>query len=93
MIRYAAENGFDKVAWANGEQQAARYDLSKQMKSISAYRRKNGNFNLSGYSINNDKVDIGWDIPIEKVDDFVGKSLAQKIDEDLTSADQNKRCV
>ncbi len=25
MIRYAAENGFDKVAWTSGEQQAARY--------------------------------------------------------------------
>jgi len=31
MIRYAAENGFDKVAWTNGEMQAERYDLSKQV--------------------------------------------------------------
>ena len=29
MIRYAAENGFDKIAWTTGEQQAERYDLSK----------------------------------------------------------------
>ena len=34
MIRYAAENGFDRVAWANGEQQAARYDLSKKVRDI-----------------------------------------------------------
>ena len=27
MIRYAAENGFDRVAWVPGEQQAERYDL------------------------------------------------------------------
>ncbi len=29
MLRYAAENGYDRVAWLNGEQQADRYDLGK----------------------------------------------------------------
>jgi hypothetical protein len=31
MIRYAAENGYDKIAWTPGEVQAERYDLSKQV--------------------------------------------------------------
>jgi hypothetical protein len=39
MIRYAAENGFDRVAWTNGEQQAARYDLSKQVDKITVVPR------------------------------------------------------
>lgn len=34
MIRYAAEHGFDRIAWTTGEQQAARYDLSKQVDFI-----------------------------------------------------------
>lgn len=34
MIRYAAENGFDRVAWTTGEQQAERYDLSKQVDRV-----------------------------------------------------------
>ena len=34
MIRYAAENGFDRIAWTNGEQQAERYDLSKQLNKV-----------------------------------------------------------
>ena len=34
MIRYAVENGFDRVAWTTGAQQAARYDLSKQVERI-----------------------------------------------------------
>ena len=29
MLRYAAENGYDRVAWLNGKQQADRYDLGK----------------------------------------------------------------
>ena len=42
MVRYAAENGFDRLAWTRGEQQAARYDLSKQIDSISFNRLNRG---------------------------------------------------
>ncbi|MDP2346704.1 MAG: PLxRFG domain-containing protein [Gammaproteobacteria bacterium] len=34
MVRWAAENGFSKVAWTTGEQQADRYDLSKRISEI-----------------------------------------------------------
>jgi len=34
MVRYAAENGFDSIAWTTGEQQAERYDLSKRIDTI-----------------------------------------------------------
>ena len=40
IMAYAAANGYDKVAFINGEQSADRYDLSKQVNSISW--RKNG---------------------------------------------------
>jgi hypothetical protein len=40
MIRWAAENGFDRVAWTTGEQQADRYDLSKHIGAI-LYQEKN----------------------------------------------------
>ena len=35
MLRYAAENGFDKVAWTTGDQQADRYNMAKVLESIS----------------------------------------------------------
>jgi ddrB-like ParB superfamily domain len=34
MVRWAAENGFDAVAWTTGKQQAARYDLAKHVAGI-----------------------------------------------------------
>ena len=34
MLRYAAENGYDVVAWTKGEQQAERYNLSNFYDSI-----------------------------------------------------------
>ena len=39
MLRYAAENGYDRVAWTTGEQQAERYDLSKQVDEINVVPR------------------------------------------------------
>jgi N12 class adenine-specific DNA methylase len=34
MARWAAENGFDRIAWTTGEQQAERYNLSQAIKRI-----------------------------------------------------------
>ena len=34
MLRYAAENGYDKVAWTKGEQQAERYSLGTKLDGI-----------------------------------------------------------
>ena len=34
MVRYASEHGYDGISWTPGEEQAARYDLSKQVDSV-----------------------------------------------------------
>ena len=34
MLAYAAENGYDKIAWTTGEQQADRYDLQRYISHI-----------------------------------------------------------
>jgi hypothetical protein len=34
LIRMAVEQGYDRIAWTTGEQQAERYDLSKQIDEI-----------------------------------------------------------
>ena len=31
MLRYAAENGYDKIAWTTGDQQADRYNLGRSL--------------------------------------------------------------
>ena len=38
MLRYAAENGYDAIAWTKGEQQAERYGIGKVVSSV-GYRR------------------------------------------------------
>ncbi|MBQ6069480.1 MAG: hypothetical protein IJK84_08260 [Bacteroidales bacterium] len=49
MLRFAAENGYDKVAWTKGEQQAERYDLSKEIREIKI--RKDGRTTPEGEAL------------------------------------------
>ena len=51
MLRLAAEEGYDYVAWTTGEQQAERYNISKVVEEIECIRvGQNGNkqFSLKG---------------------------------------------
>lgn len=85
MIRYAAENGYDRIGWTTGEQQAERYDLSKQVEGIRAEKLAPGEgtdywsiqYRRSATGDWQDMVEDG--VPSEKIEDYVGKDLAKKI--------------
>jgi hypothetical protein len=88
MVRWAADNGFDRIAWTTGDQQATRYDLSKQVDALDVKRRDNGNFDVM--AIKNDQpvnlnTDQGRNIAPDELDDFVGKDMADKIRSQLTT--------
>lgn len=51
VIRMAAEQGYDQIAWTTGEQQANRYDLRKVIKKISAVGRRNADGTDAGRSV------------------------------------------
>ena len=48
MLRLAAEEGFDKVAWTKGEQQAKRYDLGHMVDEINVYDTYDGTHQVQG---------------------------------------------
>lgn len=74
MIRWAAENGYDKIAWVPGDVQAARYDLSKEVRELI-------------YTGDNRLMAEGRDgrdlinkiVPPEKLADVIGKDVAEKL--------------
>jgi hypothetical protein len=89
LIRLASENGFDYMAWTTGEQQAERYDLSKQLSKIT-YKRdigKNRNtgvvsesWTIMGYGYTDDQPIIVKTVYSQKeMEDIVGKEIAIKI--------------
>ena len=80
MIRYAADNGFDRIAWTNGDQQAERYDLSKQADTVKLAPRGDGKYRLMVSKGNVSLLDES-DIPMSRVEDLVGKDVARKLGE------------
>lgn len=50
MLRYAAENGYDKVAWTTGEQQAERYNLGAVMQGLKAYKTSPNTYYVIPYN-------------------------------------------
>lgn len=83
MIRYAAENGFDKISWTTGEQQAERYDLSKQISMASASKNQSGTYNLILEDKNGMEIDpysrSGKSVTEQELEDTIGKDIAKKL--------------
>lgn len=80
MVRYAAENGFDSIAWTPGEVQAERYDLSKHISRIFYSTYDNGEtFHINAKSIADDSAVLEGNCKADELENIVGKEVAQKI--------------
>ena len=86
MLRYAAENGYDKIAWTKGAQQADRYNLSKVFNSIE--REDNPNeegkrFVFSGGNYEVMRVDDSNKVIYSSIGESEGKNLDELVGKDL----------
>ncbi len=77
MLRYAAENGYDTLTWTTGEQQAERYDLSKQIDALTY--RKDGDDWLIAADKDGEEVISDRRVSDSKLEDNVGKEVASKM--------------
>ena len=78
IIKLAVDEGYGRVAFARGEQNAEHYDLSKQVDGLSYTKREDGTLHLTAdhkgrevFSEDNVKPD--------RLVDLVGKDIAEKI--------------
>lgn len=81
IIRMAAEGGYDRVAWTTGEQQAERYDLSKQISRIEMVKDYAGRETLLAYDIGGEQVMAYAANDNRDLSEFIGKEAAQKLGE------------
>jgi diguanylate cyclase (GGDEF)-like protein len=88
VLRMAAEEGYDRVSWINGEQTAARYDLSKQIgKAVWNEDKKI----LTAYDPQMEKTVIQQNINDPKeLADYIGKDAAQKLVDAEPDADGDR---
>ena len=76
MLRWAAENGFDRLTWTTGEQQADRYDISKQVDEV-RYGKIGDKYAIS---LMRGPSEIAHHrITEQDLPDALGKELSQKI--------------
>lgn len=74
MLRYAADNGFDQIAWTTGEQQADRYSLAKQADAI-AYNKLTNNLSV----VKDGRVILSRPTAESELPGVVGKEIAGKV--------------
>lgn len=90
MIRYAAENGYDMIAWTPGDVQADRYDLSKKISRVRYEQSgtsgftpvdeivKNAGGTLTAYDHSGRAV-ISQYAEVEQLPDLIGKGATEKL--------------
>ena len=92
-MQMAAEGGYDRVAFTTGNQQSARYDLSKQINTLRAEKITSGP-KTGQYEINatdkNGKPSIYSVVTESELENTIGKDLAKKIVEDAPNNPDGK---
>jgi GGDEF domain-containing protein len=88
-IKYAADNGYDRVAWTTGKQQADRYSLRNHIESLNYIRQRDGNYTLKGIPKGRaaEWRTFASDIPPNELSDYVGKEMAEKIIANASGSD------
>lgn len=84
MIRYAAEHGFDRIAWTTGEQQAKRWNLSQVVDEIQ-WVKKGDNYFLTpkrgGYEVRHPDLDLSKELSRDEAEEVIGEDMMRRIDE------------
>ena len=90
MLRYAAENGYDKIAWTTGDQQAERYSLSKAVRSVRRSTKVMGPdwFTLVPQGGAQMRFHVGEDGKVDRVsaggmESMIGHSLSELFGKDV----------
>lgn len=87
MLRLAAEEGYDKIAWTSGQMQSDRYDLTKVLGDFYYKPNEDGTYKVSaalnqkrpGYT---DYSDLNYDsLTVERIGEIFGKEIAAKVSE------------
>lgn len=77
MLRWAAEHGYDAMAWTTGEQQSERYSLSKHIDTLRYAEFGGGRYTVE--AIKNGQALVRETVDEPGLERLVGKDLARKI--------------
>ena len=92
MLRYAAENGYDVVAWTKGKQQAERYDIGGVVSHIDYRMNEDGTYHVDTIGRGDYQIE-GVPTTFNSEEDLAevfGKEIAKKIVSNLA---EDKRVI
>jgi len=79
ILRMATEEGYDAIGWTTGEQQTDRYDLSKRLMEVKIGPGGRSHvLDIDAWDKSGEHVIRQSDIPKEKLQDYIGKELAER---------------
>lgn len=79
MLKLAADEGYDAIAWTRGDTQNARYQLGDKVTGIDVIDYGEGNYELMVRMPNEDVFKtVETNISKEKLPDYIGKELTQR---------------
>lgn len=88
VLKYAADNGYERVGLTTGSRQAERYDLSKQISSVMLYTEPGAEMGvLRALDSHGDAV-IKERIKVSTLSDYIGKDAAKKLLDQSPSVNQ-----
>ncbi|KPK59025.1 MAG: hypothetical protein AMJ59_12690 [Gammaproteobacteria bacterium SG8_31] len=80
ILKDAVDNGYDKVAFTQGADQAKRYSLSNQVNSIDYMKEGDDAYRLGIVNKEGDSVDLPQDVfTAKELEQYLGKDVANKI--------------
>ena len=87
VLKMAAEEGYDGITWATGEQIADVYDLSKQVDKIDyQVNIENGTYDIQAYKDGNKLIEKTG-INENELPEYIGKDLTNKVMNDGNAED------
>lgn len=84
LIQYAAQNGFDRIAWTTGKQQNERYNLNQVIDTISYIRNDDKTYNITLYKngeVLDDLIEPEEPLSRRRLVETLGENIVRKIDE------------
>ena len=78
-IRWAAENGYDRLGWISGKDTAQRYNLRKHIETLEYDRLDKGFTRITAVDKDGNKLINDRRFPNENLDEAVGKEMADRI--------------
>jgi len=79
VLQMATQEGYDGVALATGQQSADMYSLSNQVSVLYYKKNEDGTYEIDADLKGGDNTNIGEFITEDKLADYVGKEVANKI--------------